>query len=185
MAASDYPIAGFPSFICALSALLAARPAAQMVLVGGNEVSYGKVRPGGKTFRVHMVGEVAVDQAHVHFVGKLPNRDYLTQLQASGPHLYVTVPFVLSWSCIEALGAGCLVLGSATPPVEEVASESVIGYLCDFHDPADIAAKAAALLEACGELDDIRRVACEAVLERYALPQCLAHQTQLVRSLAE
>lgn len=178
------PYRGFPSFVRALPALLAARPQAQVVIVGGDEISYGKNAPGGKTWREHMLSEVEVDPARVHFVGKLPYREYLTLLQISALHLYLTVPFVLSWSAIEALAAGCLMLGSSTSPVEEVVSEGVNGFLCDFHDPADIATKAAGLLETRGGLDDVRQLARETVLERYALPQCLARQVELVRSLA-
>jgi glycosyltransferase involved in cell wall biosynthesis len=119
--------------------LLKNRPNAQVLIVGGDEVSYGRMPPGGKNWRETMLAEVPLDPARVHFLGKLPYARYRSVLQISSAHIYLTYPFVLSWSCVEALAAGCLVIGSSTPPVEEVIEDGVNGLLTDFHSPEEIA----------------------------------------------
>jgi len=178
------PYRGFPSFIRALPRILEARPNATVVVVGGDEASYGKGAPDGKNWREHMLDEVPLDLSRVHFTGKLPYNRYLSLLQVSSLHIYLTVPFVLSWSCLEAMSAGCLMLGSATPPVEEVIAHGENGWLCDFNDPADIADKAVAMLADRASLQHLRQRARETVLERYELKDCLARQKAKVLAMA-
>lgn len=179
------PYRGYPNFIRALPRILAARPNAQVVVVGGDDVSYSRTPPDAANWREQMAKEVPLDSTRVHFTGRIPYAQYLALLQLSSLHIYLTVPFVLSWSCIEAMSAGCLVLGSATPPVEEVITDQVNGLLCDFHSPEDIAEKAIAALAAGRGLDDLRRLARETVLDRYDLKLCLPRQMRLVESLRE
>jgi glycosyltransferase involved in cell wall biosynthesis len=179
------PYRGFPSFMRALPHLLAARPKAQVVIVGGDEVSYGQAAPGGETWRARMLAEIGpLDPARVHLLGRLDYRRYLSLLQVSAAHVYLTVPFVLSWSCMEALAAGCAVIGSRTPPVQEVIEHGRNGWLVDFLDPPAIAAQVAAVLADRAGQAAIRARARETVLARYALADCLPAQLRLVRSLA-
>jgi glycosyltransferase involved in cell wall biosynthesis len=131
-----------------------------------------------------MLEEVPLDPARVHFLGKLPYARYREVLQISSAHIYLTRPFVLSWSCIEAMSVGCLVVGSATPPVQEVIEDGVNGLLVDFHSPHAIARKTAEAVEAGASLDALRQRARETVLERYALSKCLPKQIKLVKDLA-
>jgi glycosyltransferase involved in cell wall biosynthesis len=177
------PYRGFPSFIRALPELLAMRPAATVLIVGGDEVSYGRPAPGGRSWRDIMLEEVPLDPARVHFLGKLPYRSYLKVLQISSAHIYLTRPFVLSWSCIEAMAVGCLVIGSATPPVQEVIEDGVNGFLVDFHSPSAIARRTAEILAAGAAFDPVREAARQTVLGRYALSKCLPAQLDLIRSL--
>ena len=178
------PYRGYPSFIRALPELLAARPNAHVVIVGGDEVSYGRKPPEAPNWREHMAREITLDPARVHFTGKLPYAQYLALLQVSALHIYLTVPFVLSWSCLEAMSAGCLVLASSTAPVLEAIEDGVNGLLCDFHSPQDIAAKAAQALAARADLTLLRKAARQTVLDRYDLSHCLPAQMQLVEEVA-
>jgi glycosyltransferase involved in cell wall biosynthesis len=178
------PYRGFPNFIRALPRLLELRPKATVLVVGGDEVSYGRSAPEGKTWREKMLEEVPLDLSRVHFLGKLPYAQYRSVLQISSAHIYLTRPFVLSWSCIEAMSAGCLIVGSRTPPVEEVIEDGVNGFLVDFHSPQEIAEKTAELIEAGASLDHIRQRARKTVLDRYALHKCLPRQLSLIRELA-
>ncbi|MCW2922588.1 MAG: putative glycosyltransferase, group 1 [Thermoleophilia bacterium] len=177
------PYRGFPAFIRALPKILASRPRAQVVIAGGDGIDYGRRHPSGQKWRETMLEEVAIDRSRVHFVGQLPYADYLSLLQVSSVHVYLTVPFVLSWSCIEALAAGCLVVGSRTPPVEEVIQDGENGFLADFLDPSDIAAKVIEALAQRQGLDRVRTAARESVLEHYALDKCLPRQVELVERL--
>jgi glycosyltransferase involved in cell wall biosynthesis len=178
------PYRGFPSFIRSLPTLLKKRPNAQVLIVGGDEVSYGRMPPGGKNWRETMLAEVPLDPARVHFLGKLPYARYRSVLQISSAHIYLTYPFVLSWSCVEALAAGCLVIGSSTPPVEEVIEDGVNGLLTDFHSPEEIARRTIEALAAGASLDPLRQRARETVLERYALDRCLPQQLALIKQVA-
>ena len=178
------PYRGYPGFIRALPSLLAQRPQAQVVIVGGDEVSYGRAPPDAPNWREHMAREVSLDPARVHFTGKLPYAQYLALLQVSSLHVYLTVPFVLSWSCLEAMSAGCLVLASDTAPVREAIADGVNGLLCDFHSPTDIADKAAAALAERDGLAALREAARRTVLDRYDLARCLPQQISLVEEVA-
>lgn len=178
------PQRGFPNFIRALPRLLELRPNARVLVVGGDEVSYGPRAEAGKSWREVMLAQVPLDLSRVHFLGKLPYERYRSVLQISSAHIYLTRPFVLSWSCVEALSVGCLVIGSRTPPVQEVIADGLNGYLVDYHSPAEIAEKTAEVLAAGPALDRMRRRARETVLDRYSLAKCLPAQLRLVREVA-
>ena len=126
-----------------------------------------------------------LDPARVHFVGKLARPDYLNLLRISALHLYLSVPFVLSWSCIEALTSGCLVLASDVAPVREVVEDGVNGFLVDARDSELLARRAADLIAHRALLTDVRQAAREGAVARFELGRCLAQQTRLVAELAQ
>jgi len=179
------PHRGFPEFMRALPQILAARPHAHVVIVGGDEVSYGQAPAGDhKNWREVMLAEVDLRPfaGRVHFTGKLPYDRYLALLQISSLHIYLTYPFVLSWSCLEAMAAGCLVLASDTPPVAEVIEEDRNGLLFPFFDQAALAEKAIAALAAGKDLERLRIAARDTIISRYDLQLCLkAHLDQIAR----
>ncbi|MBF0375288.1 MAG: glycosyltransferase family 4 protein, partial [Alphaproteobacteria bacterium] len=129
------PYRGFPTFIRALPAILAERPAARVVIVGGDQISYGSPPREGGTWRETMLAEVPLDPERVHFVGRLPYDRFAALMKVSAVHVYLTYPFVLSWSMLEAMAAGAAVVGSATAPVEEVIDHGRNGLLVDFFSP--------------------------------------------------
>lgn len=178
------PHRGYPSFIRSLPAILKARPNARIVIVGGDEVSYGKAPGDGRTWRAAMNSEVPLDtpeyEDRVFFCGRLPYRDYLKLLQVSSAHIYLTVPFVLSWSCLEAMAAGCAVVASDTAPVREVISDGINGRLVPLHDPAAIAAAAVAILADRATAQQLGLAARHSVMNGYELRDCLAQQLALV-----
>ena len=172
------PYRGFPEFMRSLPEVLRRRPKAQVVIVGGNEVSYGAPPRGGKTFRELMLAELgaALDLNRVHFLGRVPYPLFLKVLQVSRVHVYLTYPFVLSWSMLEAMSAGCLVLGSRTAPVEEVIRDGENGLLVDFFDTAAIADRVVEMLEDPRAFADLRIAARRTIVDRYALQDCLPKQ---------
>src|SRR6185436_464650 len=95
------------------------RPKARIAIVGGDEVSYSARLPPGETYRERMLREMngKIDLERVSFLGRIPYGEYLALLRKSSVHVYLTYPFVLSWSLLEAMAAECLVVGSRTPPV--------------------------------------------------------------------
>lgn len=144
------PYRGFHIFMRALPAVLAARPGAQVVLVGGDGSSYEAPPAGGGSWRARMLAELGdrLDPARVHFVGRLPYERYLALLQVGRVHAYLTYPFVLSWSMVEAMAAGSCLVASRTTPVEEFVTDGATGRLVDFFD---VAGWSAALVAALGD----------------------------------
>lgn len=138
------PYRGYHIFMRALPRLLRRRPRAQILIVGGSGVSYGSPpdpkRYGGlHSWKDIFINEVRPlisesDWRRVHFLGVIPYNAFLAVLQVSSVHVYLTYPFVLSWSLLEAMSAGCAVVGSNTPPVAEVITHDYNGRLVDFFD---------------------------------------------------
>ena len=174
------PYRGFHSFMRALPGLLEKRPNAQVVILGGDEVSYGGKPKDGGTWREVLLKEVGPLPDRVSFLGRVPYSDYVSLLRVSSVHVYLTYPFVLSWSMLEAMATGALVLGSATAPVEEVIKDGQNGWFVDFFDVAAMSDRMAAALEQRQAVDDIRQNARKTVVERYSLKSCLAQQRQLI-----
>ncbi len=135
------PYRGFHTFMRALPEVLAARPRVQVLIVGGDEVSYGRPLPGGGTYREHYLRELgsAIDLGRVHFLGKIPYPRFIDVLRLSTAHVYLTYPFVLSWSLLEAMSCGCALVASDTAPVREVLRPGHNGLLVDFFSPATLA----------------------------------------------
>jgi len=130
------PYRGYHIFMRALPAVLRARPLARALIVGGDGVSYGAKPPDGRSWKQRFLDEVRgeLDMSRVHFLGNIPYPLFLRLLQVSACHVYLTYPFVLSWSCIEAMAAGCLLIGSRTRPVMEAIRHEENGLLVDFFD---------------------------------------------------
>ena len=135
------PYRGFHIFMRALPEILHRRPNARCLIVGRDDVSYGSQPTAGGNWRQVMLSEVGAQLPldRVHFLGGLPYQDYLRVMQVSACHVYLTYPFVLSWSCLEALSMARVVVGSRTGPVEEVITHGENGLLVDFFDPAALA----------------------------------------------
>ncbi|NWH03454.1 glycosyltransferase [Desulfobacter latus] len=178
------PYRGFPQFVEAIPDILDKRPRAHIVLVGEDRVCYGPRPPKGRTFKTIMEKRVTLDPSRVHFLDPLPYGEYRRLLQASQVHVYLTVPFVLSWSMLEAMATGCLVAASDTPPVREVIRDGYNGILTDFFSPADIAQKVCACLEYPSFMESIKQKARQTVLEKYDLRLTLARQMELVQQLS-
>jgi glycosyltransferase involved in cell wall biosynthesis len=178
------PHRGFQSFMRSLPTILEQRPNAHVLIIGGDEVSYGQRLPDGQTYRQQMLKELgsSLDFKRVHFVGKVPYSIYLNVLQVSRVHIYLTYPFVLSWSMLEAMAAGCLVVASNTAPVEEVIRDGENGFLVDFFSAAEISERVVAALEAGRNcFADIRQNARRTIIDKYDLKTiCLPAQLSLL-----
>ena len=178
------PYRGFQWYMKALEILCRERPNAHFIMVGADDVSYGKRPSAGTTYRQEMLKQVNIDPARVHFVGNLPYDKYLKVLQISSTHVYLTYPFVLSWSMVESMSTGCLIVASRTQPVMEVLEDGVNGLLVDFFNPEEIAARVIEALEKQEEYAVLRQRARQTVLERYELQACLDQQITLLNNLA-
>lgn len=162
------PYRGFPEFMAAVEIVMRERPQTHVVVVGEDRVAYGKKLEEGDSFKKRALESGAFDMSRLHFTGLLPRPAYLQVLQASSVHVYLTVPFVLSWSMMEAMSAGCLVVGSDTAPVLELIRDGVNGRLAPFRDPEKIAAVIGDVLDRPEAHARMRKAARETILEKYA-----------------
>jgi glycosyltransferase involved in cell wall biosynthesis len=180
------PYRGFHVFMRAIPEIQKRRPKARIVMVGGDEVSYSPRLPSGETYRGRLMREMKdkIDFSRVTILGRLPYDQYLQLLRVSSAHVYLTYPFVLSWSLIEALSAGCAVVASRTPPVEEVIADGENGLLAGFFSTEEIAARIDELLRNPERTREMR-LRARKTAERYDLRRiCLPAQVRLVEELA-
>ena len=180
------PYRGYHIFMRALPDVLNARPDAQVVIVGGDEVSYG-AKPKQGSWKDTILAEVKdrIDLSRVYFTGRLPYDRLVDLIHVARVHAYLTYPFVLSWSMVETMAAGTLVIGSNTAPVAEVIKDGVNGRLVDFFD---VPAWSAALTDALARpeaYDGMRQAAQQMVRDRYDLRSvCLPKQINLLTRLS-
>lgn len=175
---------GFPQFIEALEQLLQRRKECHAVIVANDRIAYGPKPPEGESWKDWMLSKVKLDRSRVHFTGALPYDLYRQVLQASSLHVYLTRPFVLSWSLLEAMATGCLVVASDTAPVREVIEDGVNGLWVDFFDSTALAERIEAALDDRERAAGLRQQARETVLERYALAKLLPLHLKLMERYA-
>ncbi len=143
------PYRGYHVFMRALPELLRRRPNARVLIVVGDGTSYGAAPPRGKTWRGLFLDEVRdqLDMSRVHFVGRLAYPDFIQLLQLSRVHVYLTYPFVLSWSLLESMSIQCAIVACRTAPVEEVITHREHGLLVDFFDQRALVESVCELLD--------------------------------------
>jgi glycosyltransferase involved in cell wall biosynthesis len=167
------PYRGFPQFMEAVALIQQQRPNCHIVVVGEDRVAYGKQLPDGKTYKQLMLEKLDLDLSRLHFTGRLPYHEYLQVLQASSAHIYLTRPFVLSWSMMEAMSTGCLLIAANTPPVLEVIKDGKNGLLVDFFSPEQIADKVNKVLDNFQDMKAIRAAARKTIVNNYDLAKLL------------
>ena len=177
------PYRGFHVFMRALPEIMRQRPKAHVLIVGRDEVSYGAMPKNGKNWREVMLAEVGAQlpMERVHFLGGLDYKDYLRVMQVSSCHVYLTYPFVLSWSCLEAMSCAKVVVASGTPPVREVIEHGKTGLLFDFFDVAALSRQVIGVLENPEGFAHLGAAARQRVIERYDLKtRCLPELLKLL-----
>lgn len=178
------PYRGFHSFIRALPEILQQRKNARVVIVGGDGVSYGRPSETGKSYRDIFFAEVKddVDVSRIHFVGNLSYSNFIKLLQISACHVYLTYPFVLSWSMLEAMAVGCLLVASDTAPVTEFITDGYNGRLVNFFKPDQISSAVIEVLRRPGDYLAIRKNARCTSAKFDLLGVCLPAHLKLIES---
>ncbi len=187
MARNMEPTRGFHVFMRALPHILEARPNARALIIGGSEASYGKESSAKGGYRAEMEREVGdrVDWSRVHFLGRVPYEDYQRIIQLSRCHIYLTVPFVLSWSLLESMSMGATIVASDVAPVREAITHGQTGLLADFFQPEDLAAQVADVLATPADYAHLGQAARAHVVENYDfLTRCLPEHITQINDLA-
>jgi glycosyltransferase involved in cell wall biosynthesis len=178
------PYRGFPVFMEAVALLQRRRPDLHVLVAGQDRVAYGRTREDGRTYREHALDTLDLDASRLHFMGLVPLATLRAMFRITRAHVYLTVPFVLSWSMLEAMAAGALVVGSRTAPVEEIVRDGENGLLTGFFDAAALAGTLEAVLR--GEIDtaSLTQEARRTIRAAYDLPLILPRQWGLMRRVA-
>ncbi|MCC9621431.1 glycosyltransferase [Thalassospira sp. MA62] len=178
------PYRGFPTFMKAAAKLAQRTPNAVFVVVGGDGVSYGQPRSDGKKWRDVMMAETGIDPSRIHFLGHIAHEQLIQVYQISSAHIYLTYPFVLSWSVLEAMSCGAMVIASDTGPCHDIIRDRKNGLLTDFWDSDALADRMQFCLENRGELGTMRANARKTILNHFDLQQSLEKQTNLLTKMA-
>lgn len=185
------PYRGYHIFMRALPELLRTRPNARVLIVGADGVSYGAKPPKSQTWKQIFIDEVRdqipnADWDRVHFMGYMPYDKFTTMLQVSRLHIYLTYPFVLSWSLLETMSVGGAILASDTGPVRELIEDDVTGRLVDFFDADALVAQANVLLDDAALRTRLGTAARAHVAAHYDLQKiCLPALLKWVQVLSE
>jgi len=185
------PYRGYHIFMRALPALLRRRPKARVLIVGGDDVSYGAKAEDGKTWKELIAAEVRPqfsdsEWARVHFLGHIPYQHFIPLLQLSTVHVYLTYPFVLSWSLLEAMSVGCAIVASNTQPLHEAIHHDQTGRLVDFFDTVALADEVSTLLDDPATRARLGTNARNFAIAHYDLKTvCLPKQLQWAEQLAK
>ena len=157
-------------------------PRAHVLLVGSDEVAYGAKRGDGLTWREWALKEWPMDPSRLHQLPALSYNDYKRVIQRSWVHVYWTVPFILSWSLMEAMASGCCIVASATPPVEEMITDGNQGQLVEFFDPESLAQQVDQLLQNPEKRQRLGNGARDHIIDSgYDLQNALKQQIQLIK----
>lgn len=178
------PYRGLPTFMQAAERILKERPNTHIIAVGSDGVSYGQRLPKGQTHLSQWKEKVDLDYERIHFTGSLDYDILVRIMQVSAAHIYLTYPFVLSWSSMEAMATGCLMIGSDTAPVREVITDGENGLLVDFFSPEQLAERVSYALDNQEKLKPMRQKARQDMLDKYALNKLLPLHMKLVKHVA-
>lgn len=181
------PYRGFHTFMRAIPEIQRRHSDAHIVIVGKPENGYGKKLPEGDSYKNRLMAEVSFNADKVHFTGHLVTDRFRRMLQVSAAHIYLTYPFVLSWSMMEAMSSGCLIIGSKTKPVEELISHKQNGLLVDFFDVGGLANMICEVLARPAQYAPLRQAARSTILAKYdqasvTLPKQIALLDTMIRA---
>ncbi len=178
------PYRGFPQALEAAAKVVRTRPDVLFVFVGGDGTSYGMPPPGGGSWKDHLLASLDMPQENIVFPGVVPHPVLRQLFQISAAHLYLTYPFVLSWSVLEAMACGALVIGSDTAPVKEVIRDGQNGLLVPFFDTDALAEAILGALKDPESHLGMRAAARRTIERRFRLDRCLGLQQDMIENLA-
>ena len=181
------PYRGYHSFMRSIPGIQKKHPDALFLIIGGDKISYGAKSISGESYKNIYFNEVKddlIDPNKLLFLGKVEYDNLLKILSISSAHIYLTYPFVLSWSMLEAMALENIIIGSKTEPVEEIITDNKNGLLVDFFDTNQISKTVNDVLANPDKYQSIRKNARKTIISKYDLNKvCLPEQIKLVEGL--
>ena len=176
---------GFDIFLRAADQVCRQRSDVTVLVVGQDRIAYGGDArfTDGLTFKEWVLREHDIDTSRIHFVGRLPPAELINVFSISDAHVYLTVPFTLSWSLFNALSCEALAIGSDTAPVRELIQHGENGLLVDFFDVDRWVATILDVLDRPDEFKPLRKAGRQTILDSYTLPHCLEQMLRLFREV--
>ena len=178
------PIRGIRPFFRAAARLLERRANCHIVVAGGDGASYSPWHASGRPHREVMLEEVPLDPDRCHFLGHIEHDRFRSLLQISSAHLYLSMPYVLSWSALEAMSCGAALVASDTAPVRELITDRENGLLANYFAPDEIADRVEELLGDASLRQSISRHARQTILDHHKLDDLLVEQQGWLHELA-
>ena len=180
------PYRGIHPFMRSLPKVLKERKNLHVLLVGKDspDVSYGSKRVDGQSWLNYLKYELGekLDWDRIHLMGTISHNLLRDVYRISKAHIYLTYPFVLSWSMLEAMSCGTIVIGSATAPVEEVIKDGYNGFIVPFNDPEALANRIIKTVRNNHKYGLIKKNARQTIKRKYSLRECLEKQLRLIMS---
>lgn len=175
------PMRGFPTFMQALPELQKLHPTVQVVIVGGDEVSYSNAPDDGRSWRQVLLDELGdrIDRQRLHLFGRIPHEQLQKLYRRSNLHVYLSKAFVLSWSLLEVMASGTPVLAEANPMMEELIKPGVNGALWRG-DPSSLGRVIAELLNTPEQLRKWGEQSRAQLKPKYLQDHCLDALEQLL-----
>lgn len=179
------PLRGYHRFMRALPEIMKRRPKAHIIIVGGDQQGYGGKPEGEISNKQQYFDEIKdqVDSRRIHFIGKIPYNILINLFRLSSVHVYLTYPFVLSWSLMEAMSLGCAIVASRTAPVEEIIRDKKEGILVDFFSSEALSDAVCHILEQPQEYEQMRYNARQKIIKHYDFNKiCLPAHLKLIEN---
>lgn len=180
------PYRGYHIFMRSLPDIIKNHPDAYILIVGGDKVSYGATPKEGsyKDIYYNEIKDKIPKDNRIRFLGKIPYNIFLNLIAISSAHVYLTYPFVLSWSMLEAMAMEALIIGSKTKPVEEVIKDKKNGLLVDFFDYKKLSLMVTDVLNNPEKYSSIKKEARKTIIDNYDLESvCLPKQIEIFKKL--
>lgn len=179
------PYRGFPVFLKAVERVCQRRPDCHIIITGGDQVSYSKKLADGECYREKCLQTVSLPEGRVHFLGKVSHTTHIQLLQLSSVHIYLSYPFVLSWSFIEAMACGCVIIASDTPPVMDLLEPEINGIAVNFFDDEDMANQVDAVFNHPQRKKHLGQAAEKKIKQYYQHRFSINHYLNLFKQLLE
>jgi glycosyltransferase involved in cell wall biosynthesis len=177
---------GFDIFMKAARRICQEMPDVLFLIAGLERTNYGHElhHIGNRTFKQYVLAQDSYDLSRFHFLGLIPTTELPVLYSLSDVHIYLTTPYVLSWSLVQAMSSACTIVGSATAPVQEAIDHGAQGLLVDFYDVDGLAEQALHVLRAPEEYRHLGQAARARVMERYEKNRCIEQLVEYFQSVA-
>lgn len=178
---------GFDIFMRAAKRIYQQFPKVVFVVVGADSVHYGAdlqhIRE--KSFRHHVLANDEFDLSKFRFTGFVPEETLADYLSLGDVHIYLTEPFIASWSMVDAMSCGAVLLASDQTCVREYVVSGQNGLLCDFFDVEELARQAVGVLRDPAAYRPLSEAAQQTVRERYSVEVALPRLKEYFQRVAQ